>query len=92
MKEGMVWTPIENGWSKGIQGNRFSLRTEVRMQDKQMGRTVISKRQRWETWIRGGSVDGNHTRAMGTPVVRSTIGSQWMDLRYCKYYRRVGIH
>ena len=36
-----------------------------------------------ETGIRGGSVDGKHTRAMGTPVVRSTIGTQWMDLRYC---------
>ena len=56
------------------------------------GRTVIRKRQRWETGIRGSSVDGKHTRAMGTPVVRSTIGAQWMDLRYCKYYRRVEIH
>ena len=92
MKEGMVWTPIENGWSKGIQGNRFSLRREVNMQDKQMGRTVIRKRQRWETGIRGGSVDEKHTRSMGTPVVRSTIGPQWMDLRYCKYYRRFEIH
>ena len=76
----------------GVRGHRIKSRTEVSVQDKQMGRTVIRKRQRWETWIRGGSVDGKHTRAMGTPVVRSTIGTQWMDLRYCKYYRRVGIH